>query len=167
MIQANDRIFMIRRPYWWAFIVFCITVPGSLADTAGKEAAISRRNDLYGDPLPAGAVARLGSVRLRHAALSDLVFLPDYKSIVSAGGDRVLRFWDIATGKPVRTVRLQGTASPGYAVPLSPDGRTLVSFDQGNLVSWDVDTGKELKRQPNGQGAGKRPSWQTTHQYGS
>jgi WD40 repeat protein len=97
--------------------------------------------------------------------LSDLVFLPDNKSIVSAGGDRVLRFWDIATGKPVRTVRLQGTAGPGYCVTLSPDGKTLVSFDQGNLVFWDVNTGKELKKLPNGPGAGGGPFGQSWVSY--
>ncbi len=156
----------------WLVIAWLASIPGFLAvgeSPTQKDAQPGR--DLYGDPLPAGAVARLGSVRLRHAALSDLVFLPDNKSIVSAGGDRVLRFWDIATGKKVRAVRLQGTAGPGYCVTLSPDGKTLVSLDQGiqgvqgNLVFWDVNTGKELKKLPNGPGAGGGPFGQSWVSY--
>ena len=51
------------------------------------------RADLYGDPLPEGAVARMGSVRFRHAGLSDYVFLPGGKTVLTSGSDRVLRFW--------------------------------------------------------------------------
>jgi WD40 repeat protein len=104
------------------------------------------RVDLYGDPLPAGAVARIGSIRLRHAALSDLIYLPDGKTILSAGGDRILRYWDLATGKPMRTTNLQGSSGPGTCVTLSPDGKTLVSQDNQTLVFWEVATGKELKK---------------------
>lgn len=106
------------------------------------------RLDLYGDPLPPGAVARIGSIRLRHAALSDLIYLPDGKMILSVGGDRILRYWDIATGKPVRTTNLQGTSGPGTCVTLSPDGKTLVAQENQNLVFWEVATGKELKKLP-------------------
>jgi len=108
------------------------------------------RFDLYGDPLPSGAIARIGSIRLRHAALSDLIYLPDGKTILSAGGDRILRYWDIATGKPMRNVNLQGASGPGTCVTLSPDGKTLVAQDTQALVFWEVATGKELKKLPIG-----------------
>src|SRR5262245_9646337 len=36
--------------------------------------------DLYGDRLPAGAVARLGSLRLRHLGLADFFLRPDGRS---------------------------------------------------------------------------------------
>jgi RNA polymerase sigma factor (sigma-70 family) len=103
------------------------------------------RTDLYGDLLPEGAVARLGSIRLRHAGLSDFILLNGGKTILSAGSDRVLRFWDIASGRQVRSVRLQGTAGPRRCVTLSPDGKTLVAQDGGSLVFWEVESGKELK----------------------
>src|SRR5205823_3662711 len=90
----------------------------------------------YGDPLPDGVVARLGSIRLRHAGLSDFVFLPDGKTVLSAGSDRVLRFWDTATGRMARAVRLQGDAGPGQCVTLSPDGQMLAAHDHGKLVIW-------------------------------
>src|SRR5262249_56627942 len=56
------------------------------------------RTDLYGDPLPDGAVVRFGSVRFRHAELSVYVCLPGGKTVLTAGSDRVLRFWDLASG---------------------------------------------------------------------
>ena len=112
------------------------------------KAAEKSGKDLYGDPLPEGAVARLGSVRLRHAGLSEFVFLDGGNTILSSGSDRVLRFWDVVTGKQVRAVRLQGTAGPGRCVTLSPDGKTLAAEDSGRLVFWEVDSGKQLKTLP-------------------
>ncbi len=106
------------------------------------------RSDLYGDPLPDGAVARMGSARFRHAGLSDYVFLNGGKTLLTAGGDRALRFWDADTGRPTRVVKLQGTAGPGSAVTLSPDGKTLAAHDKDNIVLWDVDSGKEVKTLP-------------------
>src|SRR5438876_8554252 len=55
--------------------------------------------DLYGDPLPEGAVARLGSVRLRHPGLKDFAFLPDGKTAVTVGQDQMARWWDLKSGK--------------------------------------------------------------------
>src|SRR5262249_47827973 len=60
-----------------------------------------------GDPLPEGAVARLGSVRLRHEGqVCCAAFSPDGKLLASGGLDHLIRFWDPATGKEVR--KLQG-----------------------------------------------------------
>src|SRR5690348_214258 len=72
------------------------------AATAGGQA----RKDRHGDPLPADAVARLGTLRLRHGGkIFALAFTPDNKSIASAGeGDIVL--WDLTTGAERR--RLSG-----------------------------------------------------------
>src|SRR5262249_28091733 len=39
------------------------------------------RADLHGDPLPEGAVARMGSTRFRHAGLSNFAFLNGGKTI--------------------------------------------------------------------------------------
>jgi WD40 repeat protein len=110
------------------------------------------RTDRYGDPLQEGAVARLGSVRLRHAWLSDFVVLPGGKAALTSGGDRVLRTWDLATGRQIRAVPLQGTAGPGNLVSLSPDGKTLAALDEGLLVFWDTESGRELKTLPGPKG---------------
>jgi RNA polymerase sigma factor (sigma-70 family) len=105
------------------------------------------RADLYGDPLPEGAVARLGSLRLRHAGLSSYCFSADGKTVVSAGSDRRLRTWDVATGRQVREVPLRGTARAGRPF-LSPDGKKVVACDGKTIALWDADTGKQLKTLP-------------------
>src|SRR2546428_461548 len=68
----------------------------------GKGSPSSSRVDLSGDPLPAGAVARLGSTRFRFAAgTGDLVFGPEDKTLLAyCGGHLVV--WDRATGKQLR-----------------------------------------------------------------
>src|SRR5262249_33824006 len=54
------------------------------------------------DPLPVGAIARLGSGRLRHAGeVTALAFSPDGKAILAGGhqGEEAVCVWDTATGK--------------------------------------------------------------------
>ena len=50
-------------------LVFCLT-PWSMLPAAGAQAPAPKpalpRTDQFGDPLPEGAVARLGSVRFHH-----------------------------------------------------------------------------------------------------
>src|SRR5882724_7422993 len=69
----------------------------------GAHAAAQEKplTDRYGDPLPAGAIGRLGTTRLRHGDfISALTFLPDGKSIASLGGGSHGRaqLWDVGTG---------------------------------------------------------------------
>src|SRR5262249_29313275 len=116
--------------------------------TPARAVAAAPLSDRFGDPLPNGAVARLGSVRLRHAGLSEYVCLEGGKTVLTAGSDRVLRYWDKATGRQVRERRLQGKAGPGALVTLAPDGKTLVAVEQGRLVFWEVESGKVIKTLP-------------------
>src|SRR5262245_45680376 len=63
------------------------------------------RLDLHGDDLPAGALARLGTVRWRHGNyLGFLAVSPDGKHIITQenGGQRQFYVWDAATGREVR-----------------------------------------------------------------
>ncbi len=54
------------------------------------------RTDLYGDPLPKGAIARMGTVRWRcWEGVSSLAFSPDSNVLVSAGGDATALVWDL------------------------------------------------------------------------
>jgi WD40 repeat protein len=123
-------------------------VPKAAPATRWAAVPVKQRTDLDGEPLPDGAIARFGSVRLRHAGLSDHVCLADGKTVLTAGSDRVLRFHDLATGRQVRAVELKGKAGPGRLITLSPDGKTLAAMDKGKIVFWQVDSGKEVQTLP-------------------
>jgi RNA polymerase sigma factor (sigma-70 family) len=100
------------------------------------------KSDLYGDPLPEGAVARMGSIQWRHPGLSSFVFLEGGKSVLTAGTDRTLRFWDVASARLVRTVQLIGNLE--WPLALSPDGKTLARQAGEKVIFLATDTGKEI-----------------------
>src|SRR4051794_252610 len=53
------------------------------------------------EPLPEGAIARLGSLRLHHKdEVLSVAFTPDSKRLVSTSHDGTLRVWDAKTGEP-------------------------------------------------------------------
>jgi WD40 repeat protein len=100
--------------------------------------------DLYGDSLPTGAVARLGTARLRPARC--LAFSPDGKTLATGEID-VIRFWDTATGRQVHQIAArfhEEFCGPGF-LAFSPDGRRLAALRRGHEVGvWNVGTGKRL-----------------------
>jgi WD40 repeat protein len=129
--------------------------PGADAPAKGEVPAEqpSAKADLHGDPLPPGAVARLGTVRLRHGQRANTVgFAAGGKEIVTAGPDGVVRVWDAATGKELRRA---GTAPDGRALGEPKDGPTSLSADGSRatttgadceVIVWDLRTCKELRR---------------------
>jgi RNA polymerase sigma factor (sigma-70 family) len=99
-------------------------------------------------PLPAGAIARLGSTSFRHSWLSDFVVLKDGKSVLTAGNDGILRYWNLNTGHQFRKVALEGRKASFRVVSLSPDGKLFAATEGNRLDIWDADTGNLLKSFP-------------------
>jgi WD40 repeat protein len=107
----------------------------------------SPRTDAYGDPLPEGAVARLGSARYRaHTFLAyatPFVFAPDGQSLAAISGDSV-RVLETATGRERR--RIVGNDERLSALAFSQDGRLLAVAGKNRIVLSDVATGREVRR---------------------
>jgi WD40 repeat protein len=134
-----------------AFFIFSIALVGSQAGESGvgarqpvaqKQAAPT---DLYGDPLPADAVARLGTTRLSGAHGDCLAFSPDGKTLALGDGLGAIRLFDPGDGKELR--RLSGHRARVFSIAFSPDGKALASVSEdGSLRLWDSTAGKELRQ---------------------
>jgi len=88
--------------------------------------------DRHGDPLPAGAVARFGTLRLRHgASVLAMAFTYDAKLLctISATDDSV-RMWDVVTGKEVSRLN-----TPVQLIGLARDGSALI-VDGARVKVW-------------------------------
>jgi WD40 repeat protein len=132
-----------------AYLLF-IPFPSACSAAEGKEAAgpvPPARADAYGDPLPPGALLRLGTVRWR-ACARFLAFTPDGKTLVTGemNADRVIRFWDAATGRETGMLR---PPSHVTAFALAPDGKSAAmntGWESKGVVFVSVPDGKELRR---------------------
>src|SRR5439155_14207558 len=112
----------------------------ALAAAAGALAAAP-------EPLPAGAVARLGTARFANVGrVLALAFSPDGKTLAAGSWDGDIWLWDVATRKEIK--RLTGTGEIVRFLSFSPDGRRLTSAWQGGTVRvWNVAGGKQIARQ--------------------
>lgn len=87
-------------------------------------AAAVDRVDRYGDPLPAGAIARLGTTRLRPGTNQvTCAYSPDGK-LLATGEEDTVRLWELASGKEIRSFALPGVATVN-AILFSPGGKRL------------------------------------------
>jgi WD40 repeat protein len=85
------------------------------------------RTDLAGDPLPAGAITRIGTTRFRSTPyLGDIFFTPDGLILVGKGGSDGLLFWEAVTGKTL--FELRDPDLTNFAIDHSPDGTLLALF---------------------------------------
>jgi WD40 repeat protein len=110
-----------------------------------SQSAIAKRTDNYGDPLPEGAVARIGTVRLRQPFAWRVAFSPDGKMLVSGGSDKRITFWEPASGKELRSLAGHNDSVNGIA--FSKDGKLLASGGQDSeVLVWETATGKVLHR---------------------
>jgi WD40 repeat protein len=111
-----------------AFLLLSAALVGSAAD-----------NDPYGDPLPTGAKARLGTARLRVETTSPPVLTPDGKSLYALTGAGILRL-DPLTGAP------QGKSQGGFGGigGISADGKRVAQVGFDGVTVWDVGSGKSL-----------------------
>jgi RNA polymerase sigma factor (sigma-70 family) len=104
------------------------------------------RKDRFGDPLPPGALARMGTIRFRVAGSGQrsVAFTPHGKGIITAGHGSPTRLWETSTGKLVR--QFDDKSRGNHVIALSSDGRMLAGRggSDGSLRLWEIATGKLL-----------------------
>jgi WD40 repeat protein len=161
---------------WFLVILPAVAVSAGVARRGSAQGAKpadqpKAKVDRHGDPLPAGAVARLGTARWHHAApITFVAFLPDGETVLTAAPlDGTVRIWQRATGKELRRIDISAATSgpgpnkggvktlpmPGGArsvVALSKDGKTLATFAKPTIALvlpihlWDTATGKQIRQ---------------------
>jgi RNA polymerase sigma factor (sigma-70 family) len=108
----------------------------------------SERLDRFGDPLPGGALARMGTVRFRLGGWGvSVAFTADGRRLLSnewgGGGPRL---WEVSTGRPLGQRSLPGNQTVGV-IALSPDGQTVAAGGtDGAITLLDLHTGKTVQR---------------------
>jgi WD40 repeat protein len=146
---------MLHIKYSVAGAVLVLAVSADVC--SGQRTEPSR--DQHGDVLPAGAVARLGSVRWRHnAPVRFVAFAPNGRSVLSAGNDGFFRVRAYPSGRELRrfgreTLNLEDSLSGqrsliSHIKPLlfaiSKDSRTAAMLGDREIAFYDVATGKQL-----------------------
>jgi WD40 repeat protein len=141
---------MITRSFFWQFTLLLLALPGVsphlIATEPGSMRKLSSNVDEAGDSLPAGAVARIGTVRLRQTIeVCSVAFSPDGKLLATGGRYDGVRLFDSVSGKLFRFLPAKGGQGV-FHLAFAPDGKTLASggFD-GALELWDVAAAKKSR----------------------
>jgi WD40 repeat protein len=111
--------------------------------------------DVFGDPLPSGAVARMGTTRLRVRNPETVSFSGDGKFVITGSFDEGeegaarFTFWYVRTGRRFRSVTVPSTETTSQLL-VSGDGKTLAVVDSSDK-EWearffDARTGKSISR---------------------
>ena len=110
--------------------------------------------DRVGDPLPRGAIQRLGTLRMRYpSGIGDLCYLPDGRGVIAVGGQ--VEIWNLADGELERSDRVceAGLVS---VVPRSDGEVLLVADSSGRVLEWDLPGKHVLRSWATGQAGLRR-----------
>lgn len=115
-----------------------------LALAVATAAPAQPRTDAFGDPLPDGAIGRIGTVRYRVGTVGPYALSPDGNTL-AVENSREITFWDVETGRPVRRIPIRGhsTNKPvSGLLAFSPDGDHFVRVLRKDLRLFDGRTGQ-------------------------
>jgi WD40 repeat protein len=128
----------------FAVVVTLVTV----ATVGGEEP-----KDNYGDTLPPGAKARVGTARMvkmgdwSGAEWSAATLTPDGKFLLSSVKAGAIEKIDVSTGRVVGTIGEKVAARTGREfLYLSADGKVGATALSKSITAWDARTGRELNR---------------------
>jgi len=85
-------------------------------------------------------------MRLEDEKASDirsLTYSPDGSRLISYGPDKIIRVWDVASGKRILAIETEGGAKGRIAI--SHDGKLIaLSGEDSTIPIWDATNGKQL-----------------------
>lgn len=135
-------------------LLIAVAMPEAVAEAQPLELKINKaRTDRYGDALPAGTLARLGTVRYRFGEVT-IAFLPDNKTVVSLMGSHAISFWEARTGRLLREIDTSPLTLGDRAYAVSRDAKRLAVGGSLRDDTWgwrtvvrayDTASGKELR----------------------
>jgi WD40 repeat protein len=109
-------------------------------EALGQVAESKPRTDRFGDPLPDGAVARLGTVRWRYPQPVEVVQFLDGKQLLACCGDGVVHVVDNADGREIRRFG----SRDGCPEAVTADGTLLAqATPDGTVHVLSTATGKQ------------------------
>lgn len=143
---------------------FLLISPASAQQQAASQE--KKLQDRFGDALPDGAIARMGTIRWRHpAAIIFVGYTNQGKHLLTSCMDGLHRVWEVASGKEIRrfgdaaqqagngqVVMINGNARVMFTgiggsnnLALSRDGKVLATQAADGTQLWDVASGKKLR----------------------
>jgi RNA polymerase sigma factor (sigma-70 family) len=107
------------------------------------------RVDNHGDPLPEGAIARFGTVQFRRPGgfARASAIGPDGKSFLDLDDSLLLRTYDLASGRVLKTTQLSGERP--QQLQISQNGRVVIgqiNYGQSFCCAWDAESGRVIGR---------------------
>jgi WD40 repeat protein len=121
-------------------LTLAISTDGAAQPAKSTSAKYGTPVDHYGDPLPDGAIGRLGTIRFRHGDSANHVgYALGGKVVASVGRNPGLALWDAETGLLLHKFPFPENRFPGIFA-ISPDGKKIATGRR--LV--DAVTGKEI-----------------------
>ncbi len=81
---------------------------------------------------------------IRKVSDYDVSISPDWKTFVTLGSDRIIKYWHMGSDDPVKTITPE---EKPYFPMYSPDGRTFATVDYGGdtISFWDANTSEVIQ----------------------